>query len=63
MRTSVANYLNDYENFHLFGLSHWIAIVVFLFLVIWLPWYSKNYLNINQQNKIGYALGIIVFIN
>ena len=63
MRTSVANYLNNYEQFHLFGPSHWVAILLFIFLVIWLPWYAKNNLNSDKQNKIGFVLGIIVFIN
>ena len=35
----------------------------FLILVFWLPWYAKNHLNRDKQNKIGFALGIIVFIN
>ena len=63
MRTSVANYLNNYEKFQLFGTSHWVAIIFFLILVFWLPWYAKNHLNRDKQNKIGFALGIIVFIN
>ena len=63
MRTSVANYLNNYEKFQLFGPSHWAAIIFFLILVFWLPWYAKNHLNRDKQNKIGFALGIIVFIN
>ena len=63
MRSSVANYLNDYEKFQLFGPSHWAAIIIFLILVFWLPWYAKNHLNRDKQNKIGFALGIIVFIN
>ena len=47
----------------MFGPSHWAAIIFFLILVFWLPWYAKNNLNSDKQNKIGFVLGIIVFIN
>ncbi|MDP6339434.1 MAG: TIGR02206 family membrane protein [Candidatus Marinimicrobia bacterium] len=63
MRSAVAGYLNSYENFELFGPSHWTAIFLFLFLVFWLPWYGKNYLNPNQQNRVGYVMGVLIFIN
>ena len=56
-------YLNTYNQFELFGLSHWAAIFLFLILVFLLPWYAKTYLNTNQQNRVGIALGLIVFIN
>ncbi|MEA1882122.1 MAG: hypothetical protein U9N31_06960, partial [Candidatus Marinimicrobia bacterium] len=63
MRSAVAEYLNTYDTFELFGPSHWAAIFLFLFLVFWLPWYAKNYLNPNQQDKVGYVMGVLIFIN
>ena len=63
MFSSVDEYLNNYDQFELFGLSHWVAIFLFLLLVFLLPWYAKTHLNTDQQNKVGIALGLIVFIN
>jgi len=63
MFSSVDEYLNNYDQFELFGLSHWAAIFLFLLLVFLLPWYAKTHLNTDQQNKVGIALGLIVFIN
>jgi len=63
MFPSLDEYLNTYNQFELFGLSHWVAIFLFLLLVFLVPWYSKTYLNINQQNRVGIALGLIVFLN
>ena len=63
MFSSVDEYLNNYDQFELFGLSHWAAIFLFLLLVFLLPWYAKTHLNTNQQNRVGIALGLIVFIN
>ena len=56
-------YLNTYNQFELFGLYQWAEIFLFLILVFLLPWYAKTYLNTNQQNRVGIALGLIVFIN
>jgi hypothetical protein len=36
MRSAIAEYLNTYTPFELFGVSHWASILLFLFLVIWL---------------------------
>ena len=63
MFTFVDEYLKTYDQFELFGLSHWAAIFLFLLLVFLLPWYAKNHLNKDKQNKVGTALGLIVFIN
>ena len=63
MFSSVDEYLNNYDQFELFGLSHWAAIFLFLLLVFLIPWYAKTHLNTDQQNKVGIALGLIVFIN
>ena len=63
MFTFVNEYLKTYDQFELFGLSHWEAIFLFLLLVFLLPWYAKNHLNTDKQNKVGIALGLIVFIN
>ena len=60
MFTFVNEYLKTYDQFELFGLSHWAAIFLFLLLVFLLPWYAKNYLNANQQNRVGIVLGLIV---
>ena len=56
MFSSVDEYLNNYDQFELFGLSHWVAIFLFLLLVFLLPWYAKTHLNTDQQNKVGIAL-------
>ena len=63
MRSAVAEYLNSYNTFELFGPSHWAAIFLFLFLVIWLPWFAKNHLNQHQQNRVGLILGVLIGIN
>ena len=63
MRSAVAEYLNNYNSFELFGLSHWTAILIFIFLLIFLPSYSKSHLSINQQKILGNILGFLIFIN
>ncbi len=63
MRSAVAEYLNTYNTFELFGPSHWAAIFLFLFLAIWLPWYARKYLSPTTQEKVGWALGILIFVN
>ena len=63
MRSAVAEYLNNYNSFELFGLSHWTAILIFIFLLIFLPLYSKSHLSINQQKSLGNILGFLIFIN
>ena len=63
MRSAVAEYLNNYNSFELFGLSHWTAILIFIFLLIFLPFYSKSHLSINQQKSLGNILGFLIFIN
>ena len=63
MRSAVAEYLNNYNSFELFGLSHWTAILIFIFLLIFLPSYSKSHLSINQQKSLGNILGFLIFIN
>ena len=63
MRSAVAEYLNNYNSFELFGLSHWAAILIFIFLLIFLPSYSKSHLSINQQKSLGNILGFLIFIN
>ena len=63
MFPSLDEYLNTYKQFELFGLSHWVAIFLFLLLVVLLPWYAKTYLNANQQNRVGITIGLIVFLN
>jgi len=63
MRSAIADYLNTTNPFVLFGPSHWVAILLFLFLVTWLPWFAKNHLNPNQQNRVGLILGVLIGIN
>ena len=63
MREHIANYLNSYEMFHLFGVSHWISIILFFFTALYLPWYSKKYFSKSFQVKINYLLAFFVFIN
>ena len=63
MRSAVAEYLNNYNSFELFELSHWTAILIFIFLLIFLPLYSKSHLSINQQKNLGNILGFLIFIN
>ena len=63
MRAIISDYLNNYESFQLFGLSHWVAILLFFFLLFFLPWLSKNYLSLINQKKLGTFLVLIVFIN
>lgn len=63
MRSAVAEYLKNYNSFELFGLSHLTANLVFIFLLIFLPWYSKSRLNVSRQKYLGNILGLLVFIN
>ena len=63
MQSIIFDYLNNYSSFQLFGLSHWIAIFVFFFMVIFLPWFSKTHLEVRHQNLIGNILITLVFIN
>ena len=56
MFPSLDEYLNTYKQFELFGLSHWVAIFLFLLLVVLLSWYAKTYLNANQQNRVGITI-------
>ena len=63
MSAIVSDYLNNYETFQLFGFSHWVAILLFLFLLLFIPWLSKNHLSLINQKKLGSILVLIVFIN
>lgn len=63
MQSIIFDYLNNYSSFQLFGLSHWIAIFLFFFMVIFLPWFSKTHLEVRHQNLIGNILITLVFIN
>jgi len=63
MRSAIAEYLDTYTPFELFGVSHWASILLFLFLVFWLPWFAKNHLKQSSQHQVGIFLGILVGIN
>jgi hypothetical integral membrane protein (TIGR02206 family) len=63
MRSAVAEYLKTYESFELFGPSHWTAIFLFIFLLIWLPWYGKKHLESKEQDMLCKVLSILIFIN
>jgi len=63
MPMHVSNYLNNYETFHLFGVSHWVSIILFFFIALLLPFFSKKYLSKSSQNIISYFLVFFVFIN
>ena len=63
MRSAVAEYLNSYNSFELFGLSHIAATLIFIFLLIFLPSYSKSRLSLSQQKNLGNFLGFLIFIN
>ena len=59
----IADYLNTYDKFELFNFSHIVSIIFFVFMTIFLPLISKNYLSKNIQDKISKILGIIIFVN
>ena len=63
MKSLFSDYLNTYDKFELFSISHWFSIVFFIFLVIFLPWYSNRFLNRKNQIKIAKIVGIFIFIN
>ena len=42
MREHVSRYLNDYEPFHLFGATHWISIVLFFLVALFLQLIAKK---------------------
>ena len=63
MREQVSRYLNDYETFHLFGPSHWISIILFFLVVLFLPFIAKKFFSKSLQGTIGYLLVFFVFIN
>ena len=60
MRESVSQYLKTYDPFVLFGLSHIWAIIVALFLVIFLPIYARKKLSEHQQHLVGSVIGYFV---
>ena len=60
MRESVAEYLDTYDPFVLFGPSHIAAIIVALFLVIFLPIYARQKLSEQQQLMVGSVIGYLV---
>ena len=45
MQSIVSDYLNNFEPFQLFGLSHWVSIVLFFALLFFLPWFAINHLS------------------
>ena len=63
MQSIVSDYLNNFEPFQLFGLSHWVSIVLFFFLLFFLPWFAINHLSNKHQRILGTLLVSIVFIN
>ena len=63
MSSAVAEYLNNYNSFELFGLSHLAATIFFIFLLIFLPYYSKSYLSLGQQKYLGNFLGYLIFLS
>ena len=63
MQSIVSDYLNNFEPFQLFGLSHWVSIVLFFFLLFFLPWFAINHLSNKHQKILGTLLVSIVFIN
>ena len=60
MRESVAEYLKTYDPFVLFGPSHIAAIIVALFLVIFLPIYARQKLSEQRQHLVGSVIGYCV---
>ena len=63
MREQVSRYLNDYEPFHLFGVSHWISIILFFLAALFLPLIAKKFFSRSLQSIIKYLLVFFVFIN
>ena len=63
MQSIVSDYLNNFEPFQLFGLSHWVSIVLFFTLLFFLPWFAINHLSNKHQKILGTLLVSIVFIN
>ena len=63
MREQVSRYLNDYEPFHLFGVSHWISIILFFLAALFLPLIAKKFFSRSLQSIISYLLVFFVFIN
>ena len=63
MQSIVSDYLNNFEPFQLFGLSHWVSIFLFFTLLFFLPWFAINHLSNKHQKILGTLLVSIVFIN
>ena len=63
MREQVSRYLNDYEPFHLFSLTHWISIILFFLAALFLPLIAKKFFSRPLQSIISYLLVFFVFIN
>ena len=63
MREQVSRYLNDYEPFHLFGISHWISIILFFLAAFFLPFFAKKFFSRSLKNITSYFLVFFVFIN
>ncbi|MBX7243235.1 MAG: TIGR02206 family membrane protein [Bacteroidia bacterium] len=56
-------YVTNYEPFTQFSPSHWWAILVSVFLCIFLPFIAKRYLSPAMQLRTGEAIGIIIFMS
>ena len=63
MNSIISDYLNTYDKFELFSATHWFSIGLFIFLVIFLPWYANRFLSRKNQKRIAKIIGVIVFIN
>lgn len=56
----VYDYMNQTTPFYQWSLSHFAALFVSLLAIIFIPWYSKNYLNEKQQHWLGSFIGISI---
>lgn len=57
------DYITHYEPFIQFGYSHWAAIIVSLLLCLTVPFAAKRYLSPVMQQRLGEAIGIIIFLS
>jgi hypothetical integral membrane protein (TIGR02206 family) len=63
MQNWVYDYMHDTIPFYQWSLSHFMALGVSLFAIIFIPWYSKKYLTVKQQHIVGSTIGITITVS
>jgi hypothetical protein len=63
MQNWAYDYMNDTVPFYQWSLAHFMALGVSLLAIIFIPWYSKKYLTVKQQDIVGSTIGITITLS